>query len=647
MKTKLHSLFMALAWLALSTLNFQLSTAHAQGTAFTYQGRLNDGANPANGTYDLTFSLFNASTGGSQVGSTLTNSAVGVTNGLFTVTADFGAVFDGTSRWLQIGVRADGGSTFNLLSPRQELTPAPYALYAPNAGNAATAGTAASASAVAPDSVSGASILAGSIMASNLNLASVSSGLANSFWGLSGTAGSGGSSFLGTTDNQPLDLRADNSRGLRLQYAFFASTFSLSRWAGVNVIGGYAGNYIPSSVVGGTIAGGGYSFWGGRLFGYTDYTNSVTDTFGTVGGGYNNTAGNSATVPGGYGNTATGTGSFAAGRNAQTANAGSFIWSDGSQPFSSSGVNCFDVLATGGVFLNHGSAGVNLDQSNLGNGSINYGLRFGSNSGEGIASKRTAGGNAAGLDFYTDWTPRMSISNGGSVGIGTTTPTETLEINGTSRIDDHDMYLRTGTDRNHGLGYRATVSAIAVDGPFLYGWNGGALGTMGPQSLALKWDWQGNAWVSNNLSTATLTIRGGADLAEPFPISTTDQKVSAGAVVVIDEENPGHLKLADRAYDTRVAGVVSGANGINPGIQMHQEGLMEDGKNVALTGRVYVQADASNGAIQPGDLLTTSSTPGRAMKVTDHAKAAGAILGKAMTGLSEGKGLVLVLVTLQ
>jgi hypothetical protein len=68
---------------------------------------------------------------------------------------------------------------------------------------------------------------------------------------------------------------------------------------------------------------------------------------------------------------------------------------------------------------------------------------------------------------------------------------------------------------------------------------------------------------------------------------------------------------------------------------------------VALSGRVYVQADASNGAIEPGDLLTTSSLPGRAMKVTDHAKSQGAILGKAMTALDHGQGMVLVLVTLQ
>jgi hypothetical protein len=93
--------------------------------------------------------------------------------------------------------------------------------------------------------------------------------------------------------------------------------------------------------------------------------------------------------------------------------------------------------------------------------------------------------------------------------------------------------------------------------------------------------------------------------------------------------------------------VVSGANGIHPGIQMHQEGLLDGGRNIALTGRVYVQADTSNGPIKPGDLLTTSGTPGHAMKVSDHTKAQGAILGKAMTALSDGQGMVLVLVTLQ
>jgi hypothetical protein len=75
--------------------------------------------------------------------------------------------------------------------------------------------------------------------------------------------------------------------------------------------------------------------------------------------------------------------------------------------------------------------------------------------------------------------------------------------------------------------------------------------------------------------------------------------------------------------------------------------VLEGGQNVALSGRVYVLADAGTGPIKPGDLLTTSDTPGHAMKVADQSKAQGAILGKAMSGLKEGRGLVLVLVTLQ
>ena len=152
---------------------------------------------------------------------------------------------------------------------------------------------------------------------------------------------------------------------------------------------------------------------------------------------------------------------------------------------------------------------------------------------------------------------------------------------------------------------------------------------------------------TGNDSCVTLTITGGSDLAEPFQISGVSGEIPKGSVMVIDEEHPGQLKLSGRAYDSRVAGVLSGANGINPGLQMRQRGVLDGNDNLALSGRVYVQADTSNGAIKPGDLLTTSSTPGHAMKVTDHLKAQGAILGKAMTSLSEGKGMVLVLVTLQ
>src|SRR5205823_10592065 len=113
---------------------------------------------------------------------------------------------------------------------------------------------------------------------------------------------------------------------------------------------------------------------------------------------------------------------------------------------------------------------------------------------------------------------------------------------------------------------------------------------------------------------------------EPFEISTKD--IPKGSVVIIDEESPGHVKLSDRAYDNRVAGILSGANGVKSGILLKQQGFNDGGENVALSGRVYALADASYGAIKPGDLLTTSDTPGHCVKVTNHARAQGAIVGK-------------------
>lgn len=145
----------------------------------------------------------------------------------------------------------------------------------------------------------------------------------------------------------------------------------------------------------------------------------------------------------------------------------------------------------------------------------------------------------------------------------------------------------------------------------------------------------------------TLQIVGGSDLAEPFDIRDATS-IRPGMVVSIDPERPGHLRIADTAYDSTVAGIVSGANGVSPGLTMGQPADVEDGSfPVALTGRTYALADAGNGSIAPGDLLTTSEIPGHAMKVIDHTKAQGAIIGKAMTSLKGGRGTVLVLVSLQ
>lgn len=167
---------------------------------------------------------------------------------------------------------------------------------------------------------------------------------------------------------------------------------------------------------------------------------------------------------------------------------------------------------------------------------------------------------------------------------------------------------------------------------------------------------QAKLHVAGQTRTSVLQITGGSDFSENFdvrlPEVASDQiaipRIEAGLIVSIDPQNPGKLVISTHAYDRRVAGIISGAGDVKPGMIMSQTGSLADGAHpVALSGRVYCWVDAASGAIEPGDLLTTSDRPGYAMKVTDFAKAQGAIIGKAMTGLKSGKGLVLILVTLQ
>lgn len=132
MKTGIYLSFIALMIFA------GMHNIAAQGTAFTYQGRLENSGVPANGLYDFQYSLSNAPSGGNQVGSTLTFSAVPVTNGLFINTLDFGSVITSNATWLAIGVRTNGVGNYIGLQPLQSLTPVPYAIYSVTAGSASS-----------------------------------------------------------------------------------------------------------------------------------------------------------------------------------------------------------------------------------------------------------------------------------------------------------------------------------------------------------------------------------------------------------------------------------------------------------------------------------------------------------------------------
>jgi len=239
------------------------------------------------------------------------------------------------------------------------------------------------------------------------------------------------------------------------------------------------------------------------------------------------------------------------------------------------------------------------------------------------------------------WNKPLTLKTNGHVGIGTIDPLTELHVHTadagdatTLRLENWgDVYFDLTAD-NGALDFSSnTHSNVLV----LKSGNVG-VGTTSPNE---------KLHVDGTAKCSVLKLTGGSDIAEPFDVSG-EQRVKPGMVLVIDAENPGKLKISKKAYDRCAAGIISGAGSIEPGMLMSQAGSVADGEYpVALTGRVYCRADAANGAIRPGDLLTTSDTFGHAMKVTDYDKAQGAVIGKALTSLQQGRGLVLVLVALQ
>ncbi len=193
-------------------------------------------------------------------------------------------------------------------------------------------------------------------------------------------------------------------------------------------------------------------------------------------------------------------------------------------------------------------------------------------------------------------------------------------------------YASSGASNGYG-GYFTAYGTNAV-GIYAYG---GASGYAA--------DFRGVVRIRDRSSGDTVMELGsGLDYAEGFDVSEKIEIVP-GTVLIIDPENPGKLKVCSTAYDTKVAGIVAGAQGLGSGVRL---GASRFDNDVALAGRVYCNVDASRSAVKTGDLLTTADLPGYAMKADDYRRAQGAILGKAMEDMEKGrKGQILVLVTLQ
>lgn len=664
--------------------------AEPLGTAFRYQGQLCENGNPVTGLYDFAFALYaDQYTYIDAGGPPIFTNRIPVTNGVFTVILDFGPnAFDGNARYLEIAVQTNGWLGGNVGLGRQRLAPVPYALFASNAVNATTATKVVTGGVSAAQLNTPAGPAANQVLAYNgSTLVWTDPGTAATGWQLGGNSGtSPGVNFLGTTDNQPLEFKVHGQRGLRLE-----PVDSQWTWIGgiINVIEGSPYNTVVPGVQGATIGGGGernfLSYGGSHTVGanfatisggYWNFidTGAVSSTI--AGGGQNiiRTLAENATIGGGQSNVidASSIYAFIGGglqNHIQTENAYAFIGggiqnrieteSDLATIVGGSGNSVAAYCPLGSIsggWDNHiraASTSAASSYATIPGGAHNTAQGFCSFAAGYRAKALNAGtfvwADNEDEDFSSTAQGQFLIRASGGVGIGTTNPTEKLQVdNGnlyvhgpqnfaantaaTVFLGDGNNYIKAVWGQGLRLGVWQGIDALVVA-------NGGNVG-IGTTTPAAK------LHVAGTTRTGILQITGGSDLAEPFEVSDLD-RAPKGAVMVIDDQNPGQLRVSDQPYDKRVAGVVSGAGGLNPGLTLSQQGLTDKGVPVALSGRVYVLADASHGPIHPGDQLTSSDTPGHAMKVSDYQKAQGAIIGKAITNLPEGKGLVLVLVSLQ
>jgi len=618
----------------------KVSEAAPMVTAWTYQGRLMDANGPADGLYDLEFRLFNSPADGNQTGGTVEANDVDVIDGYFTAELNFGSsVFDGNSVWLQIDVRpgdSNDPNAYTTLSPRQEVTPTPYALQtrgifvdkAENVGIGTTSPT-------GKLHVDGGKAKKGLVAMNGKDIVLKAQDGGDALIG--GHGGVGGDIIL-----QPGEGGWDlhgllRSRSGKVGIGTDRPDATLDVRGSVKITGGSpdAGKVLISDATG-------LASWESlTVLSDGDWTVSGSDMY---------------SIP--TGNVGIGTTSPEAKLDVrgtikvdQTISA---YDSSGLMLTNDDGLLCLYIADSGHVGIGelfpsfpfhvkkHYNTGWVSGIHNEGTGPDAHGLLVRADGGEPLLVQSAS-------------TDILCTNQSGNVGIGTREPVNKLHVKSRIRIEGSDtsfpfldLVNSAGTGRwtlygNNDDDFRIAEYVGTLRGDRIVIKEGGNVG-IGTTSPGAKLDVAGRIRVSNTDGDPIVEIGEGLDYAEGFDV-TEEADIEAGTVLVIDSENPGKLTVSRSAYDSKVAGIVAGANGIGSGVRL---GAGQFDHDVALAGRVYCKVDTTDAAVQPGDLLTTSAIPGYAMKATDYDRALGAILGKAMEKLEQGKKeQILVLVTLQ
>lgn len=613
-----------------------------------YQGMLTDSTgNPVpDGDYGMIFIIYDAPTGGAELWSV--SQTVTVTKGIYNVILDLGydlppppEFFD---RDLYLGVTV---GTDAEMTPRQKFTSTPFAFKAQKADivadgaitSAMIANDAVDTDKVANNAITSAKIVDGTVSAADIS-GGPGSGLdADTLDGLQA------SSFLSTvSDYGRLDVSStlyEGSQSLTSKYVNEIGDDMTGRLTVTRPNSGPTGwqEAIKGSLLGSATLGAG-------VYGYSEGDSAHGVHGGAIG----------ASGTGVYGE-ATGSGSRGVyGNSVGASGTGVYGEATDSNGYGVQGLASAtgEAMGTGGYFSANGRLGIGVFGIVGGQNAMGVvGSSYGSNA-DGV---RGLAAGEYGRAVYGEATNEGVYGNYGGYFIARGEYGEGVygEATNTVSTNHGGFFLAAGaTGRGvyggasgaSGRGVYGKGTSTGVDdtnyGGYFVAYGGKGRGVYGEAP-----DTGYAGYFNGRVLVKVLEITGGSDIAEPFAIQKPDH-IKAGTVMVIDPDNPGKLKISSRSYDHRVAGIVSGAGGVNPGMMMTQKGSAVDGTTpIALTGRVYCLADASTNPIEPGDLLTTSDTPGYAMKVTDHTKAQGATLGKAMTSLNKDKGLILVLVALQ